>query len=96
MFFKKAQEIERPQPESTNNEQVQGSYTDHHMHPLKIRNQLSPLHGEELEAYEWVIRQMEKEEPDAKYMDLVDMGFDYGWFVLGKQGELRVSKEVPS
>ena len=75
---------------------MQGSYTDHHESAYAIRQKIAPLHGDELEAFDWVLDKLAKENPKARQSELIDLGFDEGWFVEGKRGELRVSQEAPN
>lgn len=73
----------------------QGAYTDFSASPLARRRQLDPMPPAEAEAFDWVIRKLGEEEPEADLRELVEGGFDQGWFELGESGELRVSKEAP-
>jgi hypothetical protein len=81
---------------SDKNINIQGSYTDHHMTPYQLREQIEPMYGEELKAFHWVIAKMEKDHPDLTRLDdLIDAAFDDRWFILGEEGELRVTQEAP-
>lgn len=78
------------------NADIQGSYTDHHMSSLKIRQQLHPMGADEAEAFEWVLDKMtDLSHEDATMDDLIDTALAQGWFYIGSEGELRVSKEEP-
>lgn len=98
-WFQKAKtkpEKKVDQIQDDDNSRLQGSYTDHNMSPYQLRQQIAPLYGEELKAFNWVIAKMEKDHPDLTRLDdLIEAGFDDRWFVLGDQGELRVTQEEP-
>ena len=82
---------------SKENLAIQGSYTDYTGSPFQIRQQMSTLYGPELEAFDYVMEQMEAAHPEcvSSQKDLIEWGFDEGWFIEGDQGELRVSEEPP-
>ena len=70
--------------------QIQGQYTDYQDNPYSLRMRLAPLHGEELEAFNFLIGKLQEREPKAKQSELVEKGFDLGYFMYGNDGELRV------
>lgn len=73
----------------------QGGMTDHAPSPYEARRQLDPMGAEEAEAFDWVIKRLAGEDPEADFRALCDDGLDQGWFVLGDEGELRVNPEPP-
>jgi len=80
-------------PKTDRNSEIQGSYTDHHEDSLKIRQQLSPMHGEELEAFHYCLKKLDEDHPDLSFADTVQEGLSVGMFEVGNEGELRVSRE---
>lgn len=78
------------------NADIQGGYTDHHQSPYSKRMQMDPLHGEELEAFEYAIKKLDRQYKDSSFKDLIEYGFDDGWFTTDKEGMLRVSEEAPA
>jgi len=95
-WFEKAEKNKLQQVTDDQNASMQGSYVDHDFTPYQLRQSLEPLHGEELEAFNWVIAKMEKDHPGLDSLkDLIDAAFDAGWFTYGDQGELRVVNEAP-
>lgn len=102
-WFEKAKksEVTPPPPpakdgaqQSAAPESVQGNYTDHQEDALKIRQQISPMHGEEKEAFEYCLKKLDEMFPDHSFKDTVQEGFSLGMFDIGKDGELRVSREA--
>lgn len=99
-WFEKAQKPvgnQGPDPEPTGNNSsasTQGNYTDHQEDPLKVRQQLSPMHGEEMEAFKYCLGKLDEMFPDHSFKDTVQEGFSLGWFEVGVHGELRVSREA--
>lgn len=73
----------------------QGSYTDYHQCPFERRMEVAPLHGKELEAYEWIMNKLQEENPTFDHDDLISAGFDGGYFYYGKNDELRVNDTLP-
>ena len=68
---------------------MQGSYTDHHENPLKIRQQLAPMHGAELEAFNYCMKILDESYPKHSFLETVEEGINCGMFEIGDQGELR-------
>ncbi len=75
--------------------QEQGGHTDHAMSPYQARQAQEPMHGDELEAFEWIMAKMEKEAPELSYADQIDRASDLQWLYVDKKGLLRVSEERP-
>lgn len=96
-WFQKAKKAQVPQVNADQESlDVHGKYTDHCRSAYDLRMQIAPLHGDELEAFDWILNKMEKDHPEARSQsDLIDFAFDDGWFVEGKRGELRVVEEPP-
>lgn len=97
-FVKAVDEVRDPEQSAFEKRaaSMQGKYTDHQASPYSVRQQIEPLHGPELEAFDFVIEKMAEAHPEAqKQSDLIDFAFDEGFFIVGPSGELRVSKEYP-
>ncbi|MGZ3772971.1 MAG: hypothetical protein ACXVCY_04295 [Pseudobdellovibrionaceae bacterium] len=72
------------------------SYDGYSRHPYAVRQAIAPLYGDELEAFNWIIKKMSAEYPEfTRQSDLIDAGIDHGYFTIGEKGELRVNPELP-
>ena len=96
-LFKSKEEPKLPPPQDEGAEQQQGGYTDHAQSAYSLRQSTEPLHGEELEAFEWVINHMAEKYPQLaeSQSKLIDKAMDENWFFTGDEGELRVTEESP-
>ena len=94
-WFKKAQEVSLPDEpnEVDKNDMIQGSYTDHELHPFTKRMQLDPMNADEFEAFSWVIKTLQTDQESQS--EVITKAFDMGYFEYGKEGELRVAKSLP-
>jgi len=98
-WFRKANPKSRAEPSvDEQTADMQGKYTDYHDSAYSLRQSIAPLHGEELEAFEWVLNKMAEDHPESAHSqaELIERGFDDRWFIYGKQGELRVTQEPPA
>jgi len=77
------------------NDELQGGITDYHLHPFELRQARRPMSGDELKAFEWVMHKMKAAHPEWDYTSLVDEATDLGWFYVGDDGMLHVSREEP-
>lgn len=75
------------------NEQLQGSYTDHHMSPYQRRFALEPMGEAEQAKFNKIIDKMEKQYKETRLKDLIEFAIDDGLLMVDKKGMLRVTSE---
>lgn len=81
--------------EETENANMQGGHTDHHMSAYQRRMQMEPMHGDELEQFNRSLDKLEKKYKSERMSDLIEYGIDDGMFSVDGKGMLRVSMELP-